>query len=183
MTRRHRLTAVALLVAAALVAGGCSSSSKGGANSSSSKPMSTVPGPRAIVPAIAYDADLSTFSTALNVAGLVPALRKGPFTVFVPNNEAFAKLARGRLNSLLKASARPELARILRFHIVSGTPRKKLVTGSLKTTNGAILHVKVSGGKVLLADAHGLFSVRVVGSPIVATNGVIYVISAVLSPR
>jgi len=183
MTHRHRLATVAVLVGAALVASGCSSSSKGGTTSTGSKPMSTVPGPRAIVPAIAYDADLSTFSTALNVAGLVPSLRKGTFTLFVPNNDAFAKLPRGRLNLLFKAAARPELARILRFHIVSGTALKKLETGSLKTTNGAILHVKVSGGSVRLADDHGLFSVRVVGSPIVATNGVIYVISAVLSPR
>jgi uncharacterized surface protein with fasciclin (FAS1) repeats len=119
----------------------------------------------------------STLVRALNAAGLVDTLREaGPFTVFVPADEAFAKLPANELRTLL---ANPQgLRGVLTYHVV---PRRltsaDLQDGAtLTTTNGAPLTVRVEGNDLYINDA------KVVQRDIVASNGVIYVIDTVLMP-
>jgi uncharacterized surface protein with fasciclin (FAS1) repeats len=135
------------------------------------------------VQAAAYDADLATFATALNVAGEVPALStSGPYTIFAPNNGAFAKLGHARLTTLLSAPSKQILARIVRYHIVGGRLlAKDLRVGPLKTLNGGDVTVVRRGDAIELQDAHG-HTARVVRAGIVAPNGVVYVIDALLEP-
>ncbi len=119
----------------------------------------------------------TTLVAAVKAAGLVPALKgKGPFTVFAPNDAAFAKLPPGTVESLLKNKAK--LAAILKYHVISGRVKAADVAGkSLKvaTLEGQPVSVDGSLG-VKVNDAH------VIQPDIEASNGVIHVIDTVLLP-
>jgi uncharacterized surface protein with fasciclin (FAS1) repeats len=118
-----------------------------------------------------------TLATALEKTGLIATLKgKGPFTVFAPTDEAFAKLPAGTLDKLL---ANPEqLKAILLYHVVSGevmaAQAAKLT--SAKTVNGADLKIMAMGNGVMINNAH------VASADVKASNGVIHVIDAVLLP-
>lgn len=120
-----------------------------------------------------------TLASAVTAAGLVDTLKgTGPFTVFAPSDEAFAKLPAGTLESLLKDI--PKLKAILTYHVVSG---KVMAADVLKmdgqaaaTVNGATLKVSTTGGVKLNGETN------VVKTDIECTNGVIHVIDAVLLP-
>lgn len=118
-----------------------------------------------------------TLVTAVKAAGLVDTLKgPGPFTVFAPTDEAFAKVPKDRLDALLKDKA--ALTKVLTYHVVSGKVLAADVKpGKVKTVEGASLTVKAAGGKVTVDDAN------VVKTDIVADNGVIHVIDTVLMPR
>jgi uncharacterized surface protein with fasciclin (FAS1) repeats len=119
-----------------------------------------------------------TLATALTAAGLVETLKgKGPFTVFAPTDEAFAKLPKGTLEALLKDKTK--LTAILTYHVVPGDVRAAQVVKltEAKTVNGQAAAIAVKDGKVSVAGAH------VVTTDIVATNGVIHVIDAVMLPK
>jgi uncharacterized surface protein with fasciclin (FAS1) repeats len=119
-----------------------------------------------------------TLATALGAAGLVETLKgKGPFTVFAPTDEAFAKLPKGTVEALLKDKAK--LVAILTFHVVSGDVRAAQVVGltSAKTVNGQSAPIMVKNGRVMVGNAN------VVATDIIATNGVIHVVDAVLLPK
>lgn len=119
-----------------------------------------------------------TLATALTAAGLVETLKgKGPFTVFAPTDEAFAKLPKGTLEALLKDKAK--LTAILTYHVVSGDVRAAQVVKltEAKTVNGQTASIAVKNGKVMVGNAN------VVTTDIVATNGVIHVIDAVMLPK
>lgn len=119
-----------------------------------------------------------TLATALTAAGLVETLKgKGPFTVFAPTDEAFAKLPKGTLEALLKDKTK--LTAILTYHVVPGDVRAAQVVKltEAKTVNGQTAAIAVKDGKVSVAGAH------VVTTDIVATNGVIHVIDAVMLPK
>lgn len=121
-----------------------------------------------------------TLTAALEAAGLVETLKgKGPFTVFAPTDEAFAKLPEGTLKSLLKPANKQQLTSILTYHVVAGNVKAADVIklSSVKTLNGQSLTIKVVGGKVLINGA------TVVKADIVATNGTIHVIDTVLMPK
>jgi uncharacterized surface protein with fasciclin (FAS1) repeats len=129
--------------------------------------------------------DFKTLAAALTAAGLVDTLKgPGPFTVFAPTDEAFAKLPAGTVDKLL-ADPKGKLTQILTYHVIKGkvlaadvvTMDGKTVT----TVQGAVLTVKVSGGKVSLVDATGA-TVGVVKTDIMASNGVIHVLDGVLLP-
>jgi uncharacterized surface protein with fasciclin (FAS1) repeats len=116
---------------------------------------------------------------AINAAGLGEALNAtGPFTVFAPNDEAFAKLPNGTLDGLLKDI--PKLTSILKYHVVSGKVMGKDVQtmdGKTATTlNGADLNIATGGG-VRLNKSH-----RVIKTDIECSNGVIHVIDQLLMP-
>lgn len=121
----------------------------------------------------------NTLVTALQAAGLVETLQgKGPFTVFAPSDEAFAKLPAGTIEALLKD--KQKLAAVLTFHVLPG---QVMAADVLKahhleaaTVNGEPLRVSVKDGKVYVNGA------RVVGADVAASNGVIHVIDAVLLP-
>ena len=121
-----------------------------------------------------------TLAAALTAAGLVDTLKgKGPFTVFAPTDEAFAKLPKGTLEDLLKPENKAKLVDILTYHVVPGTVKAAEVVkhSSVATVEGKNIMITVTGGKVLLNGAS-----NVVTTDIVASNGVIHVIDAVLLP-
>jgi uncharacterized surface protein with fasciclin (FAS1) repeats len=131
---------------------------------------------------VAVASSAGTFKTlvaAVQAAGLVETLEgKGPFTVFAPTDEAFAKLPAGTLESLLKPENKEKLAAILTYHVVSGKVMSADVkTGMVKTVNGKELDVKAWSGKVSVNGA------KVTAADVAASNGVIHVVDTVLLPK
>ena len=136
--------------------------------------------------------DHTTLVAAVKAAGLVETLEGvGPFTVFAPTNEAFAKLPPGTVENLLKPENKPTLVKILTYHVVPG---RMTVAGlvraikagegiaKLKTIAGEELIVKEAGpGKLSISDAKGDVA-HVTISNVLQSNGVIHVIDAVLLP-
>lgn len=119
-----------------------------------------------------------TLAVALTEAGLVETLKgKGPFTVFAPTDEAFAKLPSGTLEGLLKD--KEALNNVLLYHIVSGSVMAKdvLKLDKATTLGGKDVWIKVKDGKVMVNKSN------VTATDIEATNGVIHVIDAVLIPK
>jgi uncharacterized surface protein with fasciclin (FAS1) repeats len=128
--------------------------------------------------------DHTTLVAAVKAAGLVDTLSgKGPFTVFAPTNEAFAKLPAGTVDTLVKPENKKTLTKILTYHVVPGKLNAaELKDGqTLKTVEGEQLTVKVSGGKVMLTDAKGGTSTVTIAD-VNQSNGVIHVIDTVLMP-
>lgn len=120
-----------------------------------------------------------TLVTALEAADLVGTLKgAGPFTVFAPTDEAFAKLPAGTLADLLKPENKDKLRAILTYHVVAGkvTAAKVVKLSSATTVNGQDVRISTSGGTVKVNDA------QVIKTDIVASNGVIHVIDTVLLP-
>jgi uncharacterized surface protein with fasciclin (FAS1) repeats len=121
-----------------------------------------------------------TLAAALQAAGLVETLKgKGPFTVFAPTDEAFAKLPAGTVDDLLKPENKEKLAAILTYHVVPGKVMAAQVTkmNSAKTVNGQSLVISVNGGTVMVDNA------KVVKTDILCSNGVIHVIDSVVLPK
>lgn len=121
----------------------------------------------------------STLAKALQAGELVATLKgKGPFTVFAPTDEAFAKLPAGTLADLLKPENKAKLQAILTYHVVPGKVMASEVTGlkSARTVNGQSLKIAVKDGGVMIDSAH------VVKTDITTSNGVIHVIDTVLLP-
>jgi uncharacterized surface protein with fasciclin (FAS1) repeats len=121
----------------------------------------------------------NTLAAALKAAGLVETLKgPGPFTVFAPTDEAFAKLPPGTIEDLLKPENKQKLVAILTYHVVPAKAMAKDVSGmsSAKTVNGKDLKLKVEDGKVMVNNA------TVTKADIAASNGVIHVIDTVLLP-
>lgn len=117
-----------------------------------------------------------TLATALGAAGLVDTLKgKGPFTVFAPTDEAFAKIPKADLDALLKDKAK--LTAVLTYHVVPGKVMAADVkAGKVKTVQGSDLTVTTTGG----VKVNGA---KVVKTDIVADNGVIHVIDTVVMPK
>ncbi len=121
-----------------------------------------------------------TLAAALQAAGLVETLKgKGPFTVFAPTDEAFAKLPPGTVADLLKPENKAKLRRILTYHVVAGKVMAADVVKlqSAKAVSGDTLTVATRSDGVMVNNAH------VVKTDIAARNGVIHVIDAVLLPK
>ena len=120
-----------------------------------------------------------TLAAALQAAGLIDTLKgAGPFTVFAPTDEAFAKLPAGTVESLLKPENKAKLAAILTYHVVPGKVMAKqaMKLKSAKTVNGKALTLKVTGGSLMVDKA------TVAKADIDCTNGVIHVIDTVVLP-
>ena len=120
-----------------------------------------------------------TLAAALDAAGLVATLKgSGPFTVFAPTDDAFAKLPAGTVENLLKPENKDKLIAILTYHVVPGKVMAADVVKlkEAKTVNGKMLKVTVMDGAVTINDA------KVTSTDIVASNGVIHVIDTVLLP-
>lgn len=127
--------------------------------------------------------DFSTLVAAVKAAGLAETLSgPGPFTVFAPTNDAFAKLPAATLESLLKPENKDQLAGILTYHVVGAKVMAADVKpGAVKTVNGAEFTVSVEGSDVIITDGQGNKS-KVVTTDVEASNGVIHVIDTVLLP-
>ncbi|MDI6839198.1 MAG: fasciclin domain-containing protein, partial [Rhizobiaceae bacterium] len=120
-----------------------------------------------------------TLAAALDAAGLVTTLKgAGPFTVFAPTDEAFAKLPAGTVEGLLKPENKQKLTEILTYHVVPGKVMAADVAGldEAKTVNGKAIDITVDGQSVKVNDA------SVIKADIAASNGVIHVIDTVIMP-
>lgn len=136
--------------------------------------------PKDIVDTAVEAGMFKTLATVLEAAGLVETLKaKGPFTVFAPTDEAFAKLPPGTLQDLLKPENKAKLVSILTYHVVAGKLMAADVAKkrSIKTLNGQALEIQVVGNSVMVDNA------KVIKADIVAGNGVIHVIDAVVLPK
>ncbi len=144
---------------------------------------STKPSDDTITEAVAVSGDLTSLKTALGAAGLESTLEQpGPYTVFAPNNDAFAKLG-SRLDTLLQPAAKSDLASILKFHVVSGELKvKDLKDDELLTTlQGDRLRVSKKGNTVTLGNSNG--KTTIVSADTDASNGVIHLVDTVLAPK
>jgi uncharacterized surface protein with fasciclin (FAS1) repeats len=159
----------ALLVSATLLVGVC----MGASNS-----MDTSPGGKNIVDTAIAAGNFKTLVTALQAAGLADTLKgDGPFTVFAPTDEAFAKIPKDQLNALM--ANKTQLTALLTYHVVPGKVMSTdLKNGmSVKTIPGGNLIISLANGGVMVNDA------KVVQADIVCSNGVIHVIDTVLIPE
>lgn len=134
----------------------------------------------------------TTLVAAVKAAGLVETLKsKGPFTVFAPVNDAFAKLPAGTVENLLKPENKALLTQILTYHVVAGNLDAAAVVAAIKSGNGKAVLTTVSGGKltatldngkVKLTDEKG-GAAYVTATDLKGANGVIHVIDTVVLPK
>jgi transforming growth factor-beta-induced protein len=138
------------------------------------------PSPSDLVDTAVAAGSFKTLVTAVKAAGLVETLKsEGPFTVFAPTDEAFAKLPEGTLQDLLKPENKQKLADILTYHVVAGKVMAADVVKlkEAKTVQGSTAKVTVKNGKVKIDKAN------VVKTDIICKNGVIHIIDAVIMPE
>jgi transforming growth factor-beta-induced protein len=143
-------------------------------------PTLTVSTVQDLIDVAVSDGRFKTLAAALQAAGLLETLKgAGPFTVFAPTDDAFAKIPSGSLQSLLRPENKQRLTDILLYHAVSGKVMAADVIKlqSAKTVFGKPISIKVAGGKVYLNE-----SIQVIITDIPASNGVIHVIDGVLMP-
>tara|TARA_B100000989_G_scaffold223012_1_gene170545 strand:+ start:128 stop:640 length:513 start_codon:yes stop_codon:yes gene_type:complete len=136
--------------------------------------------------------NFSTLVTALKSADLVGALQgKGPFTVFAPTNDAFAKIDSETLNSLLEDKNQKVLSNILTYHVISGKLGASDVLAALKKGNGSVELTALNGqtitamqkdGKIWLKDSNENYS-EITSTDVMGSNGVIHVIDTVVMPE
>ena len=147
---------------------------------------------KTIVDVAVGNKDFTTLVTALKAADLVGALQgEGPFTVFAPTNDAFAKIDAKTLSSLLEAGNKEALANILTYHVVSGKLTASDVVAALKkgggmvelkALNGQVITVTQKDDKIWLKDSNGDFS-EIIATDVMGSNGVIHVIGTVVMPK
>ncbi|MEM8811009.1 MAG: fasciclin domain-containing protein [Pseudomonadota bacterium] len=122
-----------------------------------------------------------TLVAAVQAADLVDTLKSpGPFTVFAPTDEAFAKLPAGTVENLLKPENKDQLVSILTYHVIPGTVTSDQLAGKklrTKTVQGQKIRVDARGNGVRINDAN------VVTADVAASNGVIHVIDTVILPK
>ncbi len=174
-----KITAAALLVSLTLAACGSSSDDSKSSSDTGAKTSTTTmaAASETIVDVASANPDFSTLVSAVTKAGLVETLSgDGPFTVFAPTNEAFAKIPKDQLDAILADQAK--LKSILTFHVLSG----KVLSTDLKpeqsvpTVEGQNVDIKVADGKATINGCN------IVTTDIEASNGVIHVIDCVLVP-
>jgi transforming growth factor-beta-induced protein len=184
---KKSLTSGALVVGLVLSAAACGSDKKTttaatpttAAATATTKAMTDAKAVDIVDTAVAAGS-FKTLAKALTAAGLVDTLKgPGPFTVFAPTDDAFAKLPAGTLDDLLKPENKEKLAGILKYHVVSGKVMAadvvKLTTA--KTVEGKDVKIEVKGSDVMLNG-----TTKVTKTDIAASNGVIHVIDSVLLP-
>jgi len=136
--------------------------------------------------------DHTTLVAAVKAAGLVDTLKgPGPFTVFAPTNDAFAKLPAGTVETLLKPENKDMLTKILTYHVVAGRVsaaelKKQIKEGhgqaTLKTVSGGTLTAMLQGGSIVLKDEKGGMSTVTIPN-VFQSNGVIHVVDTVVLPN
>lgn len=134
-----------------------------------------------IVDVAAGAPNFKTLVAAVKAAGLVDTLKgEGPFTVFAPTDEAFAKLPKGTVENLLKPENKPILVAILTYHVVKG---KVMAADVMKLKNGSKV-ATVNGAKITVHNKKGVRvnQANVIKTDIQASNGVIHVIDRVILP-
>lgn len=170
----HAPLAVAALGIATIASVGCEA-----ATPTAEPAKAEAPAQKDVVDTAVSAGSFKTLVAAVKAADLVDTLKgAGPFTVFAPTDEAFAKLPAGTLEMLLKPENKDKLTAILTYHVVPGKVMSTdLKDGQMaKTVNGKEVTVKIGGGKVTVGNA------TVAKADIPASNGVIHVIDTVLLP-
>jgi len=122
----------------------------------------------------------NTLVAAVQAAGLADTLKgEGPFTVFAPTDDAFAKLPAGTVEDLLKPENKDKLAAILTYHVVSGKVMAKdvMTMKEAKTVNGGMVMISMDADIVMIDNA------KVVQADVECSNGVIHVIDTVIMPK
>jgi uncharacterized surface protein with fasciclin (FAS1) repeats len=135
--------------------------------------------------------DHTTLVAAVKAAGLVDTLSaKGPYTVFAPTNEAFAKLPAGTVDTLLKPENKAKLTRILTCHVVAADAMSSMIAKmikddggahNIKTVGGCVLAARLAGDKITLTDEKGDVATVTIAN-VKQSNGVIHVIDTVMLP-
>jgi len=139
-----------------------------------------LPSAKDVVATAVAAGQFKTLAAALQAAGLVEALQgKGPFTVFAPTDDAFAKLPKGTVESLLLPENKDKLAAILKLHVVSGRVFSEQAAkgATVQTLQGQELRTRSEGGNVFVGAA------KVLRADLQTSNGVIHVIDSVLLPQ
>ena len=136
--------------------------------------------------------DHTTLVAAVKAAGLVETLKSaGPFTVFAPTNEAFGKLPKGTVETLVKPENKATLTKILTYHVVAGKMDSKAIAKAIKagkgkaeftTVEGGKLTAMMKGKKLILTDEKGGMSTVTIAD-VYQKNGVIHVVDTVLMPK
>lgn len=136
--------------------------------------------------------DHTTLVAAVKAAGLVETLKSaGPFTVFAPTNDAFAKLPAGTVESLVKPENKATLTKILTYHVVAGKMDAAALSKAIKAGKGKAILTTVAGGKltatmkgkaIMLKDENDGMSMVTI-SDVYQKNGVIHVINSVVLPK
>jgi uncharacterized surface protein with fasciclin (FAS1) repeats len=175
MKRNRIITMAALAVAVTLstnlLAGQCSSGKSASASACSSS--------KDLVALASGAENFKTLVAALKAAGLVETLQgKGPFTVFAPTDEAFAKLPAGTVENLLKPENKEKLVAILTYHVLAGKVMAADVkTMEAKTVQGQTVEIIVADAGVTVNGA------KVLKTDVMAENGVIHAIDTVIVPK
>jgi uncharacterized surface protein with fasciclin (FAS1) repeats len=182
---------VAVIAAASLIAAACSddetstsgTTTTSAAPTTTARPSGTTPPDETVVEIAVGNPDFSTLVSAVQAAGLAETLSgEGPYTVFAPTNEAFAKIPPATLQSLLEPANKDTLTKILTYHVVAGQVMAADVEpGQVVTVEGQPFTVEVEGSDVFIVDGKG-GRAQVVTTDIEGSNGVIHVIDAVLIP-
>jgi uncharacterized surface protein with fasciclin (FAS1) repeats len=191
MRTRRNLAFVGLLAVGSLLAAACSDDDDDATTTTTEAETTTTASEmedeamadETIVEIAAGNPDFSTLVAAVEAADLAETLSgEGPFTVFAPTNEAFAALPAETLQSLLEPENQETLAQILTYHVVAGeVMAADVAPGEVETVEGSPFTIEVEGGNVFIVDGQG-GRAQVVTTDIVASNGVIHVIDAVLLP-
>ena len=160
--------------------------------SSNTDPKEDKKNDKTIVAVAASNENFTTLVAAVKAAGLVDVLNSdGPFTVFAPVNDAFNKLPKGTVASLLKPENKKMLTAILTYHVVAGKFAAKDVLKAIKNNNGKFVIKTVQGGKltaslkngkVILTDEKGNMSTVVI-TDVNASNGIVHAIDSVVMPK
>lgn len=139
-----------------------------------------------------HSKDHTTLVAAVKAAGLVETLQSaGPFTVFAPTNEAFDKLPKGTVETLLKPENKNKLTSILTYHVIAGKLDSKALAAKIKEGNGSAelktvaggkLRVMMKGNKIVLQDEAGGMSTITIKN-VYQSNGVIHVVDHVVLPK
>ncbi len=176
----QQITSIKGLFAAAILIGSAAAVTYTVESPARADEATTTPATKDIVDTAAGAGSFKMLVAAVKAAGLVETLNgAGPFTVFAPTDEAFAKLPAGTLEDLLKPENKDKLVKILTYHVVAGKVMAADVVKltEAKTVAGQSLTIKVANGKVTVDGA------QITKTDIVTTNGVIHVIDAVMLPK
>lgn len=186
-------TSLALSIALALTAsGGCKKSDNADNGVAPTKAAAKAAGDETIAKGLAAASTDSKFVSAIKAAGLEPTLAgPGPYTVLVPDDQAFAKLPAGALDALMAPAGKRELIKLLTFHVLPGTMRSADIAKAIDGRNGKALLITMqggtltaikAGGKLVLTDDTGDHAV-VTGADDKRSNGIVHHLDTVLMPK
>lgn len=187
-----RKTMIAALASTTLALGACGEAAEDTTATENDMAEETVEAGNTIVDVASGNDQFSTLVSAVTAANLVETLSgEGPYTVFAPTNDAFAKIDEATLASLLEPEQQADLARILTYHVVPGETMAADLVGQIEadddgsvdlpTASGGTLSASLVDGNVVLTDANG-GTATVVTTDVDASNGVIHVIDTVVMP-